>query len=282
MQQKSVLITGASTGIGKACALYLEAQGYRVFAGVRRAEDGAALLQEASGTLQPLLLDVCDGESVAAAVRQVAAVLGGTGLSGLVNNAGISVAGPLEFLPLEDLRRQLEVNVIGQVAVTQACLPLLRQARGRIVMISSTSGLFALPFLGPYAASKFALEALSDSLRVELRPWGMAVIVVEPGAIATPIWEKSLAEADAMRTRLPAQAEGYYHQVMEGTRAYAQKAEERGLPAEAVARVVAQALTARRPRARYQVVGTGSAVLFRLVRLVPTPLRDWLVARRLR
>jgi len=247
---------------------------------VRRESDGAVLQQEASNCLQPVILDVSDAEGVAAAIGKIAAVAGGAGLAGLVNNAGVSFAGPLEFLPVEDLRQQLEVNVIGQLTVTQACLPLLRVGRGRILMMSSVSGLIASPFLGPYTASKFALEALSDALRVELRPWGISVILVEPGVIATPIWEKSLTVADERIARMPEEARIYYGEAIERVRSFARHSENNGLPAEAVSRVVAEALSASRPRARY-LVGPPAIQLVRLLRLVPTPLRDWLVARRL-
>jgi NAD(P)-dependent dehydrogenase (short-subunit alcohol dehydrogenase family) len=276
------LVTGASTGIGKACALHLDDLGYRVYAGVRRESDRRALLQEASSRLQAVILDVCDAVSVSSAIEQIKAGVGQAGLAGLVNNAGISVAGPLEFLPLEDLRRQLEVNVVGQIAVTQACLPLLRLGRGRIVMMSSTSGLFASPFLGPYAASKFALEALSDSLRLELRRWGMAVVLVEPGAIVTPIWSKSLSVARSMRENLPELAQANYGDMMDRVELLAKGSAEKGLPAEAVARVVAEALSVRRPRARYQVVRPASGGVRRLLLHTPTPMRDWLVARWMR
>lgn len=238
--------------------------------------------QGRTSRLQPLFLDVCAEDSITSAVAQIRAAVGQEGLFGLVNNAGISIASPLEYLPLDDLRQQLEVNVIAQIAVTQACLPLLREAGGRIVMMSSTSGLFASPFLGPYAASKFALEALSDSLRVELRRWGIAVVLIEPGTIATPIWEKSLAAAEERLAGLPDTVYEYYGPLIGRMIAYAQRSGEVGLPAEEVARVVAKALVARRPRARYLVVKPDSGVIRRLLRMAPTPLRDWLVAWRLK
>jgi NAD(P)-dependent dehydrogenase (short-subunit alcohol dehydrogenase family) len=181
-----VLITGASSGIGAACAKRLAAAGWRVFAGVRRA--GAAPVETTE-----VLLDVTDGGAIARAVEEV-----GGRLDGLVNNAGIAVAAPLEYLPLEELRRQLEVNLVGQLAVTQAFLPALRAGGGRIVLIGSIAGTSALPFLGPYAISKFALEALADSLRVELAAEGIRVSIVRPGTIATPIWSKPQPVADAL------------------------------------------------------------------------------------
>ena len=185
---KSVVITGASTGIGRACTLYLDELGWRVFAGVRKAVDGDALRDLASDRLVPLILDVADEAGVARAADEVAAVVGDDGLHGLVNNAGIAVGGPLEFVPLEDVRRQFEVNVFGLLRTTQAMLSMIRAARGRVVNVSSQGGKVAAPYFGPYCASKFAVEAMSDSLRRELKPWGLHVSVVEPGAIDTAIW----------------------------------------------------------------------------------------------
>src|SRR5208282_3844521 len=209
----AVVITGASTGIGEACALRLDKLGYRVFAGIRKAADGESLRRRASERLVPFHLDVSDETEVEQAARTV-----GGGLAGLVNNAGIVVGGMLEFLPLDALRHQLEVNVIGQIAVTQAFLTSLRKARGRIVNIGSLSGLISSPFSGPYCASKFALEALTDSLRLELRPWKIHVSIVEPGFIQTPIANKSLAAADAFRGRLPAEALQLYGPSMRAVR----------------------------------------------------------------
>src|SRR3990172_8450526 len=186
--QRCVVITGASTGIGEACALRLDKLGWRVFARVRKEADAERLKNEGSERLTPAFIDVTDEGSIMKAEETVRAVVGEAGLAGLGDNAGVGIHGPLEFLPIEDLRRQLEVNTIGQIAVTQAFLPLIRKGRGRIVNIGSIGGKMATPFLGPYAASKFAMEALTDSLRQELRPWDIHVAIVEPGSIATPIW----------------------------------------------------------------------------------------------
>jgi len=170
--------------------------GYRVFAGVRNEADGKRLVEQAEGDLSPVMLDVTDQEMISEALSSVGDALDGVPLKGLVNNAGIVVGGPLETVPLDALRKQLEVNVVGQIAVTQAFLPLLRRGEGRIVNMSSISGGIASPYLGPYCASKFALEALSDSLRMELRHSSVKVSLVEPVSVATPIWDKSLAAAD--------------------------------------------------------------------------------------
>jgi NAD(P)-dependent dehydrogenase (short-subunit alcohol dehydrogenase family) len=275
MPDRSALVTGASTGIGEACALHLDALGWRVFAGIRRPADAERLRGLASERLVPVRLDVTDEESIREAAATVAQTLGPAALTGLVNNAGIAVAGPLEFVPPAELRRQLEINVVGQLAVTQAFLPMLRRSRGRIVNMSSVSGRFASPFMGPYAASKFALEAMSDSLRVELRPWGIRVSLVEPGVIATPIWQKSLAAADEMLSGLPDEAHELYGAAVEAIRNGVQNIQ--GIPAERVAEVVAHALTARRPKYRY-VLGTGARARIGMSYL-PTRLRDWIVSK---
>jgi NAD(P)-dependent dehydrogenase (short-subunit alcohol dehydrogenase family) len=178
IRQGAVVVTGASTGIGAACALRLDHLGFQVFAGVRRKEDAQALQAKASPQLMPIFLDVTDLDSITAAMHKVAITVGNSGLIGLVNNAGIAVGAPLEFIPITEFRKQLEVNVTGQLAVTQAFLPLLRLAKGRIVNMGSITGRSATPFLGAYSASKFALEALTDALRLELRPWGIWVAIL--------------------------------------------------------------------------------------------------------
>lgn len=250
---RSAVITGASTGIGRATALLLDRQGFRVFAGVRRAEDGERLAAEASERLSPLLVDVTDAAAIGAAAKLVAAEVGTDGLGGLVNNAGIAVGGVQEFLDLDELRRQLEVNVVGVVAVTKAFLPLLRQAHGRVVNVSSNGGYVAAPFMGPYNASKFAVEAISDSLRRELLPWRMQVSVIEPGSIATDIWEKGRGEADRIREGLPEEGAALYRPALDAMRRYVEKTASRAIPAEEVAKAVHHALTAPTPHTRYRV-----------------------------
>lgn len=278
MANGAVLITGTSTGIGRACALRLDRAGFEVFAGVRRAEDGEGLRAEASDRLRPVIVDVTDSGTIAAAARDVREAVGERGLAGLVNNAGITVTGPLEFVELDELRQQLEVNVIGQVAVTQAFLPLIRQARGRIVNMSSIGGLVPNAFLGPYQASKFAIEAVTDVLRKELRPWGIHVVAVEPGLTATEIWRKGLdAAREAFDTITPEARELYgesVQKVMEST----QKLTERAAPPERVAAVVERALTASRPRTRY-LVGPDARVQLMLDRLLPDRAVDAVQAR---
>ncbi|MCG3209140.1 MAG: Diacetyl reductase [(S)-acetoin forming] [Anaerolineae bacterium] len=275
---KTVVITGASTGIGRACALELDRRGWRVFAGVRQPADAAALAGQSSPNLTPVFIDVTDSESIAAAAEQVTATVGPAGLTGLVNNAGIGAGGPLEFIPIELLRQQFEINVIGQVAVTQAFLPLLRAGRGRIINMSSISGRVSVPFVGPYSASKFALEALTNSLRNELQPWGIKVISIQPGSIATPIWEKTLALSYQLRRQMPPRAEDLYGARLDDLLAAVKNTAGRGVPPERVARVVHTALTAARPKLRY-LVGADARLAALLVALLPDRLFDWLLIK---
>ena len=279
-QARSVVITGASTGIGEACALRLDKQGWRVFAGVRKDEDGARVKAQASDRLQPVIIDVTDEALIAAAAATVREAVGEGGLAGLVNNAGIVVAGPLEFLAPEDLRQQLEVNVIGQIVVTQAFLPLIRKGKGRIVNIGSIAGKMATPFLGPYSASKFAMEALTDSLRQELRPWGIRVAIVEPGSIATPIWKKSQAMAEELERNLPEEAMALYGKAFTAMREAARKFEQAGIPPDEVAKVVEHALTSSRPKPRY-VVGRDAQIQRVIAKVVPDSVRDVIVAQQM-
>lgn len=278
MAQQSVMITGASTGIGRATAVYLDERGFRVFAGVRKPEDATRLAKSGSDRLTPITIDVTDAASIEAAARSVAEAVGEAGLGGVVNNAGIGVGGVQEFLDLDALRRQLEVNVVGPVAVTRAFLPLLRKTRGRIVNISSNGGYIAAPFLGPYAASKFALEALSDSLRRELRPWGIQVAVIEPGSIQSDIWEKARDQARDVEEKLSEPARALYGPALESMSRYVEQTAGRAIPAEAVAREVHHALTADKPRTRYRV-GVDAKAMRVLSRFLPDRTLDALLAR---
>lgn len=273
-----VLVTGASTGIGEACVGELVGAGARVFAGVRRVVDGERLVGALGGRVTPVILDVTDAEQISGAVARVAEATGEGGLDALVNNAGIVVAGPLEYLPVEEVRRQMEVNVTAQVAVTQAFLPLLRRARGRVVFMGSSSGRFAAPFVGPYAASKFALEAIADAWRVELHGAGVGVSIVEPGAVLTPIWEKSKAEAEALNARMPAACEAHYGAALDRLRAHVDATPGRAIPAARVAAAVRHAVYAGRPRTRY-LVGMDAWMQAMVIQRLPDRLRDWLIAR---
>ncbi len=273
----AVLISGASTGIGRACAEHLDGLGFTVFAGVRKQSDADSLQGASPGRMQPLILDVTDGETIADAMRTVNQACP-SGLAGLVNNAGISVGGPLEFVAIEDWRRQLEVNFIGQVAVTQAALPALRKARGRIVNMTSIGGRLASPFLGPYNASKFALEAVTDALRLELRQFGIEVTAIEPGSVATPIWDKGRASAQQATANMPAEALSLYSAGMAAIAKFIDLGERSGVPPVEVARAVEHALTANRPKPRY-VVGRDAKIRLALDRLLPTRVMDRVVGR---
>lgn len=275
------LVTGASTGIGRATALELARAGFLVFAGVRKPEDGEALVAEAQGELEPVLLDVTDPEAIERAAALIAQRGGERGLAALVNNAGVAYTGPLEFVPLDDFRRQLEVNLIGQLAVTRAVLPQLRLAGGRIVNVTSIGGLVATPFFGAYCASKFALEAVSDCLRTELRPWGIKTIAIEPGSISTEIWSRGQSIADELRERTEPQVEELYGEALAQTEKVSAATGARGIPPEEVARTIHKAITVRRPRARY-LVGRDAREMKLASRLLPDRLFDRLVARSLK
>jgi len=272
----AVVITGASTGIGRASALDLDSRGFRVFAGVRKDEDAERLRSERP-SIEPLRIDVTDADSIATARDRVTEAVDGAGLAGLVNNAGIAVPGPLEHLPIDEIRRQLEVNLIGQIAVTQAFLPLLRTARGRIVNIGSIGGRVALPLLGPYAGSKHAMEGITDSLRRELRPWGIEVSIVRPGPVATEIWESGNATADDLLERMP-EATVNYGPAIESSRAWAAERASEGVPPSEVAEVIAHALTADKPRTRY-LVGPRVRVLATLRTVLPDRWFDRMLER---
>jgi NAD(P)-dependent dehydrogenase (short-subunit alcohol dehydrogenase family) len=279
----TALITGASTGIGEASALRLAKAGWTVLAGVR---DEAALrrlaAQQVAGRIVPVTLDVTDPEQIAQAASRVSK-LDGEGspagrLDGLVNNAGIGVGGPLELIPVEELRRQLEVNVVGQIAVTQALLPALRAAGGRIVFVSSVGGRVAMAFTAPYAASKHAIEAIGDTLRVELATSNVQVALVEPGSVATPIWDKARDSGEQLTVPPRLQAE-YGHVPAAMTKSLADTA-ARGVPADQVARAIEDALTARRMKSRY-VVGRDARAMIALRRLLPDHVFDRLARRAL-
>ena len=284
----TVVVTGASSGIGRATSLELDRKGWRVFAGVRRAEDADRLASEASENLSPIMLDVTDSESIRVAAKVIDDATSSTGLLGLVNNAGISVACVMEYLPIQRLREQFEVNVFGQVAVTQAMLPMLRKTHGRIVNISSLSGLTAGPYVGPYAASKHAFEAISDSLRLELRNFGIKVAVVEPADIATPIWDKSQRLADDLRDqvlgdigdRIPIEVQDAYRDdiaaMRQATRGFAEKA----IPVQRVVDAIVHALTSHRPKTRYRV-GAKTWAVAHILRRLPDRMRDRIVLKSL-
>lgn len=267
-----VLVTGAGRGIGRAIALRLADLGWDVHAGVRSEGDGAKLVAEASGRITPVELDVTNTAHVAGLAGLLPA-----SLDALVNNAGIAVGGALEALPVEQLRHQLDVNVVGQVAVTQAVLPTLRQSRGRIVFVSSVSGLVVSPMLGAYSASKFALEAVADALRMELRPWRIAVSLVEPTQIDTDIWRTAPQTLDETVAAMSAEHRELYAAHISGMRRAIPRAQKVAVPVDAVTEVVVRALTAQRPKARY-VTGRGARAAAVLGRIAPASVLDRVLA----
>lgn len=265
---RTVVITGASTGIGRACALRLSRSGWHVFAGVRKETDAESLRSE-DPRLTPLFVDVTDAASIEAAVKTVQGEVGDR-LDGLVNNAGIVVHGPLEFVTPEELTTQLGINVVGMVAATQSFLPALRAARGRIVNMGSVAGRSpSMPLLGPYSASKWAVEAITDSFRVELKPWGIHVAVVEPGNISTPIWDKADEDFD----RFPDEAMSLYGDIIEMGREVNALMGRTGVSTEKVAAVVEHALSSRFPRYRY-LVGIDARWRAHIEGRIPHRLRD--------
>jgi NAD(P)-dependent dehydrogenase (short-subunit alcohol dehydrogenase family) len=280
----SILITGASTGIGRAATFGLLNSGFRVFAAVRSERAAEALRAGAppqhASRLETLLLDVTDAAQIAAARARIETAVGDAGLWGLFNNAGISVAGPLEHIPLDRLRHQLEVNVTGQVAVTQAFLPLLRKARGRVVITGSNSGFFSTPCLAPYCMSKYAMESFTDALRREVRPWGISVSLLQPGAINTEIWQTSTAEFQAFMRNPPPGMTELYGGLLNAISQKAGSSLKRAAPVEVVTRDVIHAFTSERPRTRY-LIGPG-ALSRKLQSLLPDRMMDSLVARALK
>ncbi len=277
---KSVVITGVSTGIGEAAARRLAGEGFHVFGSVRRMADADRLRGELGAAFTPLLFDVTDETAVRAAAREVEAVLGSATLSGLVNNAGVAVAGPLLHLPVADLRRQMEINLTGVFLVTQAFAPLLGAGQkrsgppGRILNISSVAGRTGNPFMGPYSASKFALEGYSQSLRRELLPFGVDVIVIAPGPVRTPIWSKG-EEID-----LSAYDSTPYRQPLQRLKAFMSGAAASGLPVERLGGLIAHALTVSRPRPRYRITPDPLRT-FMTESLLPTRVLDRIIGRAL-
>jgi NAD(P)-dependent dehydrogenase (short-subunit alcohol dehydrogenase family) len=279
MARGTVVVTGASTGIGEATAKRLAAEGFDVLAGVRKQTDADRL--QAAG-VKPLTIDVTDQVTIDAAAAQVADAVGSGGVFGLVNNAGIAVSGPVEYVPVEDWRRQFEVNLLGQIAVIQSFLPLVRAGQGRIVNVSSIGGRIALPLAGPYAASKFALEAVSDTLRRETRGQGIEVVLIEPGGVKTPIWDKGLSEADEVEERLGAEGQRLYGRLIGALRREVENIQTRtGMEPSEVADVIAKALTAGRPKTRY-LVGRDAKTRWAASKRLPDRAFDALVDRALR
>jgi NAD(P)-dependent dehydrogenase (short-subunit alcohol dehydrogenase family) len=270
----NVLLTGAARGIGRATVPRLTKAGWDVYAGVRKESDGADLVAEYGERVHPVNLDVTSAADLAALDERLPETL-----TAVVNNAGFAQGGPVEALRLDDLRRQLEINVVGQIAVTQVVLPRLRASQGRVVFVSSVSGRIATPLTGAYCASKFALEALADAARVELRPWGIKVSVVEPAQTDTDMWQTADETAQAEAAKLRPEHVELYRGHLDGFRAKAIPASQRvARPADTVAAVIERALTAPHPKARY-VVGTGPRVQAAMAGLMPASVRDAVLAR---
>jgi len=277
--REAMVVTGASSGIGRAVALALTSRGFRVYAGVRRAEDAERLRSAGGAALVPLRLDVTSAKDREDVVERLCG--DGVVLKGLVNNAGVVAVGPWEHVDLEAFRHALDVNVVGVAAMVRALLPFLRRAHGRIVSLGSVNGSLALPFLGPYAASKFALEGMTDGLRRELRGSGVSVSLVIPGNVATRVWSRGAVQADEVEASLPREAHAFYGPSLVRMKGYVRAAPHRALPPERVARVVCRALTAQRPRSRYRI-GRDARAAAGLARLLPDPVLDGALVRLLR
>ena len=278
--QELVVVTGASTGIGAATARELARRGFHVLAGVRRDQDADAIRGPG---IEPLIVDITNPDHIQALATRVRGDAQGRAVRALVNNAGIGVNVPFETFAIDEWRRLFEVNLFGHVAVTQALLPALIRAKGRVVNISSVGGKVAMATYGPYAATKFALEAVSDALRREMAPFGVGVVVVEPGAVRTEMPGRAIATARELASAMtPEQSRRYgplVHAVTAQTASHTTSGS--GLPADAVAKVIAEAVTARKPRTRY-AVGRDAALITRLARFLPDRTLDRVIAAALR
>jgi len=276
--QKAILITGASTGIGRATALRLAADGHTVFAGVRNHADADSLRTE-NNTLQPILLDITQPDHITAARQFIGDHLNSQPLHGIVNNAGVVVSGPMECIAIDDLRRQFEINVFGHIAVTQVFLDLLRQSHGRIVNISSIAGRSTLPFVGPYSASKFALNVFSEAFRMELAPWGIHVALIEPGSIVTPIWDKSIQAAEEKTGTYPPDKLALYEKALSKVRDASRNSVARGLHTDHVVTAIRHALFSNTPQTRY-LIGN-DAVQRAWFSKLPDTLKEKLILKKL-
>ncbi|MEM9618862.1 MAG: SDR family oxidoreductase [Pseudomonadota bacterium] len=276
---QSAVVTGVSTGIGRAIAQSLVNDGWRVFGSVRKEKDAEAARAALGDNFTPLLFDVTDDEAIKAAASEVRNSLNGSTLNGLVNNAGIAVAGPLRYLPVDDLRHQMEVNLFGALRVTQAFLPMLGAdkeftgAPGRIVNMSSVAGKLASPIMGPYSMSKHALEAFTDALRRELMMHGIDVVSVGPGAIKTPIWDKA-DDIDAEQYRGTE-----YYDVLVGMREKYKELGDSGLPPEAIGDLVLNILNGRETKTRYAIL-RDKFLMWTLPRLLPKRMVDKVIVER--
>ncbi len=277
---KTILITGASSGIGWATSLELAEKGWRVFAAVRKEADAKKLRDASSDKITTVIMDIVDYESVKRGAKEIEKALGGAGLDALFNNAGISVQGPLEIIPIELFEQQIRVNVFGHIFVTQTFLPLLRKAQGRIVFTSSESGRMTLPLMAPYSASKFALEAAASALRIELRPWKIKVSCVELQTIKTPMWEKIDTSTEKLMASLPTPVKNLYWTELKTLSVFPKWQAEMGISMKKAVRVIIRALSARSPKARY-LVGYEARLLVYSHAITPTWMMDWIASKSL-
>jgi NAD(P)-dependent dehydrogenase (short-subunit alcohol dehydrogenase family) len=277
-QAKTILVTGASSGIGWATSLELVEKGWRVFAAVRKDEDAKKLRDASSNTIIPVIMDIADYESVKKVASQIEKILGSAGLDVLFNNAGISVQGPIEIIPIEMFEQQMRVNVFGHLFVTQTFLPLIRRAQGRIIFTSSESGRITLPLMGPYSASKFALEAVANALRIELRPWKIRVSLMELQTIKTPMWEKIDTTTEKLIACIPQKARDLYPGELKTLSVFPKWQAEMGLPMTKVVRIIIRAIKAKKPKARY-LVGWEARFLVYNFAIWPTVIMDWITSK---
>jgi short-subunit dehydrogenase len=274
--KKTILITGSSTGIGRSCAIYLDKLGFKIYAGVRKQSDGDKLKEKGSDKLTPIILDVTDIESIRAIANIIENENNGD-LFGLVNNAGIGLSGVVEVTPIDEIRKLMEVNVNGLLAVTQTMLPFLRKSKGRIINIGSTSSFIALPGASAYSASKFAVRAITDSLRRELKHLGVYSILIAPGAVQSEIWEKRIIYKTELRKRVkPEIAENYKTLARFGDRI---EHELKKIPATEVAKVVAAALTSSKPKFYYPVGSDARGAV--IASLFPKRFLDWIIMKKI-
>jgi NAD(P)-dependent dehydrogenase (short-subunit alcohol dehydrogenase family) len=274
-----VVVTGTSTGIGASTAVHLAGDGFHVFAGVRRNEDGEAIRAHAPGRVTPLIIDVTDESTISSAAATVADAVGKRGLAGLVNNAGIAKPAPIEYQPMTDFRTQLEVNLFGPVAMVQAFMPLIRRGGGRIVNVGSIGGMLVLPLNGAYSASKFGMRAITDALRLELRQWNIHVSLIEVAPVVTAIFEKTYAELDGLEKRLGATAYALYEAQVGAVRVATEKAAADADPPLVIAKAIADALTSDKPKTRYLVGHGGKQVA--IAAALPDRARDRALVREL-
>ena len=278
---KTILVTGASTGIGWATSMELAEKGWRVFAAVRKEADTKKLTEASSGKITPVVMDVVDYESVKHGAREIENALNGAGLDALFNNAGISVQGPLEIIPIKLIEQQMQVNVLGHVFVTQTFLPLIRKAQGNIVFTCSESGRMTLPLMGPYSASKFALEAVANAFRIELHPWKVGVSLVEANTIKTPMWEKIDSSTEKLIASTPQQVRDMYQNELKILSIFPKWQVENGISMKKAVRVIVRAISARSPKARY-IMGWEARLLIFNFAILPTWMMDWITSKIMR